>query len=56
MVQSSFDFNVAQVVADVAGLAGNTIVSAITGALPFVLPVLAVLWGIRYALGKIGLN
>ena len=56
MITSSFDFNVAQTVADVAGLAGNAIVQAITSSLPFVLPVLAVLWGIRYALAKIGLN
>lgn len=47
---------VGTVASDVANLAGGQIIQAITNTLPFVLPVLAVLWAIRYTLAKIGLN
>ena len=53
---STFDFQVGQTVGDIAGLAGNEIVHAIVNTVPYTLPVLAVLWGIRYTLAKIGLN
>lgn len=39
-----------------ASIAGQNIFGVIGAVLPFVLPVLAGLWGVRYALGKIGLN
>ena len=55
-VTDTFSFNAGNVVASVAGTAGNLLVGTITTAIPYVLPVLAVLFGIRYALGKIGLN
>lgn len=48
--------SVGVVASEVANQAGGQIISAITNTLPFVLPVLAVLWGIRYTLAKIGLN
>ena len=41
---------------NVAALAGGQIIGAIQSTLPFVLPVLAVLWAVRYTLAKIGLN
>lgn len=55
-VTDVFSFNVTNTVASVAGTAGNLLVGTITSSLPVVLPVLAVLWGIRFTLGKIGLN
>lgn len=45
--------NVGDTVQQVAGVAGNQLIGAITNTIPFVLPVLAVLWGIRFALKKI---
>lgn len=47
---------VQQVSENVAALAGGQIIGAIQSTLPFVLPVLAVLWAIRFTLSKIGLG
>ena len=41
---------------NVAALAGGQIIGAIESTLPYVLPVLAVLYAIRFTLGKIGLG
>ena len=41
---------------DVAAQAGGQLIGAIEGSLPFILPVLAILFAIRYTLAKIGLN
>lgn len=43
------------IVSTTANIAGQNIFGVIGAVLPFVLPVLAGLWGVRYALGKIGL-
>lgn len=55
-VTDVFTFNAGSVAQSVAGTAGNLLVGTITTALPYVLPVLAVLFAIRFVLGKIGLN
>ena len=44
---------VGNTVAGVASIAGNTVVDAVLNVIPYVLPITAVLWGIRYALKKI---
>lgn len=44
------------VASNVAALAGGQIIGAIQSTLPYVLPVLAVLWSVKYVLAKIGLN
>jgi hypothetical protein len=50
------ELDVVGVVTDVAANAADTLISTVVGVLPVVLPVLALFWGIRYALKKFNLN
>ena len=44
------------VASNVASQAGGELIGAFQSVLPYTLPVLAILWAIRYTLAKIGLN
>jgi hypothetical protein len=43
-----------EVITSLAANVGNTVISTITTSIGVILPALAVLWAIRYVLGKLG--
>ena len=47
---------IGNVITGIAGDAGQTLLNVVTTAIPALLPFAAVFFGIRYVLGKIGLN
>jgi hypothetical protein len=50
------DIDVLGTVGEVASNAAEVLISTVVGVLPIILPVVALFWGINYALRKFGLN